>query len=678
MNCAAMNMRLCLAVVMVGGFAGLASGVALKAEDVAAGTVVATPPTSEAEIAAQVERMRTAGDFRNVEVADEWENFESENENLIGSVARKATSFETAIAKAKALAGAVDPKAVNAARAKVQEADDVAAYRGLAVREAATGNPDAAFCYLVYAHEADPKNAEVLNDLAGMLAMLGHANEALAILDELLKQGAVISPPMGLTSQDVLEYSQGYALVRLGEQAEARKKLEAVRDRQPLLSEAPKLLALLDAHEDKDPRKNFILGVWRGRAKVTVAADVDPKKPEPDAFTEDEERENDIVAIDVRSWLDLGKGKVGVLPNVPYAANAKQANGLVKKFEEAEEAESQAHTAILQKRNAIKPRKYVHTDTSLDEMWGYRMETLVRAMDYRDPKLRALNQRVFDVDAEIKKAWDAIKKERDDRADAAIKALEKSNPNAGPREVGEAMRPAYDAALGQSHGLIQRRDKAIRDRFAEWHLLVTALAGEVGDAKWREYIRGSIEAERTAAFIMLIHCADRHARMGAVPFLEMEPTSGPGSKREQGMGNCDGNESVGISVNSLGAGEVLPVDLGVEATCEGLSLEAGVSVLPGLQISGEVGVDKKGGFSVFIGPKIDATLKGTGVTVKQGFTVSGSRGKGVTDFGAKMETKASVAAGAISRSTKLSDQSMSFLPAPRGGPPADLVPIGTK
>ena len=144
------------------------------------------------------------------------------------------------------------------------------------------------------------------------------------------------------------------------------------------------------------------------------------------------------------------------------------------------------------------------------------------------------------------------------------------------------------------------------------------------------------------------------------------------------MEKCDGDESVGVSVNSLGFGEVSPVDLGVEATCEGLSLEAGVSVLPGLQISGEVGVDKKGGYSVFIGPKIDGTVKGTGVTVKQGFTVSGSRGKGITDFGAKMETKASVSAGAISRSTKLGDQSMSFLPGPRGGPPADLVPIGTK
>ncbi|WP_138223080.1 tetratricopeptide repeat protein [Nibricoccus aquaticus] len=673
-----MNMRLCLAVVLVGGFAGLASGGALKAEDAASGTTVATPPTSEAEIAAQVERVRTAGDFRNVEVAEEWEDFESENENLIGSVPRKATNFEKAIAKAKALSGAVDPKAVKAARAKVPEADDVAAYRGLALREAAAGNPDAAFCYLVYAHEADPKNADVLSDLAGALAMLGYANEALAILDELAKRGAVITPPMGLSSEDVLEYTRGYALLRLGEQAEARKKLETVRDRQPLLSEAPKLLSLLDAHEDKDPRKNFLLGVWRGRAKVAVAADVDAKKPEPDAFTEDEERENDIVAIDVRSWLDLGKGKVGVLPNVPYAANAKQANGLVKKFEELDESEEKNHTAILQKRNAIKPRKYVHTDTSLDETWGYRMETLVRAMDYRDPKLRALNQRMFDVDREIKKAWDAIKKERDDRADAAIKALYKSNPNAGPREIGEAMRPAYDAALGQSRGLIQKLDKAVRDRFAEWHLLVTALGGEVGDAKWREYIRGSIEAERTAAFLMVIHRVDRHARMGAVPFLEMEPTSGPGSKEEQGMGNCDGNQSVGISVNSLGAGEVLPFDLGVEATCEGLSLEAGVSVLPGLQISGEIGVDKKGGYSVFVGPKIDATVKGTGVAIKQGFTVSGSRGKGVTDFGAKIETKASVSVGAVSRSTKIGDQSMSFLPAPRGGPPVDLVPIGTK
>jgi tetratricopeptide (TPR) repeat protein len=673
-----MNMRLCLAVVMVGGGAGLMPVGVVRADEEMAKPLAGVSTTSEAEIAAQVGRVRTAGDFRAVDVADEWEDFESENENLIGSVARKATGFEQAIAKARELAGAVDPKAVKTARTKVAEASDVAAYRGLAAREAALGNPDAAFCFLVYAHEADPRNADVLSDLAGALAMLGYANEALAILDELAKCGAVITPPMGLSSEDVLEYTRGYVLLRMGEQGEARKKLEAVRDRQPFLSEAPKLLALLDAHEGKDPRKNFILGVWRGRAQVAVCAGVDTKKPEPDPFVEDEEREEDQVAIDVRSWLDLSKGKLGVLPNVPYAVNAKQANGLIEKLAKIESGEDEQHTFILNKRNALKPRKYVHTDTSLDETWGYRMETLLRAIEYRDPKLRALYQRIFDADAETKEEWRKIEKERGDRADAAIDALVRKNPNATARQIGEAMKPAFDAALGRSRGLAMKREKAIRDWFAEYHLLATAIGSEVGDAKWWEYIRGSIEAQRTASFIMLIHLADKHARTGAVPLLELEDADGAGSKEDQGMEKCDGNESVGVSLNSVGAGDVLPVDLGVEATCEGLSLEAGVSVFPGVQISGEFGVDKKGGYSVFIGPKADATLKGTGGSVKGGFGISGSRGKGVTDVTLKMETKLSVAAGGISRSTKIGDQSMSFLPAPRGGPPADLVPIGTK
>jgi tetratricopeptide (TPR) repeat protein len=672
-----MKMRVGLFVLCVGGLAVvLPNDGSAQAADVR--------PTSDAEIAAQIGRVRTVGDERAVDVSGEWADFKKDNEKLVGSVVKKAVSFDQALARAKALAKkAVNANAVKAARAKVPNASDVVAYRALAIREAMAGNPDGAFCYLVFAHEADPPNADVLSDLAGALAMLGYANEALAILDELQRRRAVLSPPLGLRSEDVMEYTRGYTLLRLGDHAAARKLLEAVKDREPFLSEAPKLLALLDDKEGKNPRKNFILGVWRSRAPVSFCAGVDSAKPEPDPFVEDAARERDEVAIDLRSWLNLSKGKPGVLPNVPFAANAGQANDLIKKLDAAQRAESAAFAVIRDKRAKLDPRKYVHSDSDVEETWGHRMDTILRALDYRDAKLRRLDERMMQLKQEADAKLAVAYRESWDKATEARNKvlLERARANLPPlteREIGAIMRPFHDAALGRTHGVMVQQDAAIRARFREWHLLATALAGEVGDPKWREFIALTIEAERSAAFSRLLACASAHAGVGQNSSVDAEETGGAGAKEEQGMGECDGNQSVGASTNSLGFGDESPIDVGLEVTCEGLSLEVSVEVLPKLQLSGEIGADKHGGYSVFVGPKIDATVAGTGSTWKSGFGVSGVRGQGVTDFTAKMETKVVASVAGVSRATKINDQSFSFLPSPKAGPPSDLMPIDVK
>lgn len=608
---------------------------------------------------------RSYADARSVDVAEELATLRADNSSLIGSATRKPMTFAAALAKARELAnGAVAPATLANALQALPDNDPVT-LRLFAVAQLASGKPSAAFALLVAAYDRNPQSPDALSDLAGMLAGFGYANEAIAFLDELAARNALPSPPMGISGRDAVDYIRGYALVRLGDVAAAKPLLRAVADRQPVLAEAARMMAII-ADDPAEQRKYLLLGVWRHRSPLMVSAGVEAGTPEPDALVSGNE-----VMIDVRSLIDPAKGKRGRQPSMHYAQTVLQANDLYPKMDIAKSAADDRHDAIEQQR--VRPRGYVHTDVSVEETWGYRMHQLASSIDYRDAKLRDLDRQRRALYHEREEARRKIENRRDEEASKAVEAYmrecvaKKYTPTF--EQMGEKARPAFEAALAEFAPYINREDLAVRAWFAEWHFLATAIAAQMGDAGWHEYTRLAIELQRWHTYSRLLHLVQMHASVGQHPWITKGPGEVPTDPEEEEVEKCDGDKSISFATSTLPGGKALPFEFGVEMTCEGMSLEAAIDTrIPGISISAEIGGNNEGEFTAFVGPKAEVALGDKGIaaftgSAKAGAYVTGNS-KGVTDAGVKYEVKAGAKIGAFTASQKVAEGNVSFFPAP--------------
>lgn len=611
-------------------------------------------------------KVRSYGDERPVNVEEELAALRSANEGLAGSVRRQPLTFAAALTRVRELARSAGDPAVLAPALKALPDNEPTTLRLLAVRELTRGRTTAMFLLLLAAYDRDPNSANALADLAGALAGLGYANEALAFLDELARRNAVPEPPLGISGEDSLAYLRGYCLVRLGDTVAAKPLLAGVAERQPMLAEAARLLAVI-SDDEAEQRKYLLLGVWRHRSSLMVCAGVDLDQAEPDPLQTGEE-----VAIDLRSLLDLNKGERGRLPDIPYARSAIHANGLVPVLEAKYAAADEELTVVAGRKT---PKGFEHPESGVFENRGHRMHALLMSLDRRDQKLRELERTRHRVEAESRKEMDRVVAERDRGVDEAMEQArkrwlaEKRSPSF--EEIGAIQRPFFDSAAARARGISGRREKAVRDYFAEWHLLASAIPGQVGDRAWWEYIRLTIEHKRIHIYMRLLAISLAQARVGENPLVTKEPGEVPPSPEPQSIGKCDGDKSASFSTNQLPGGDKMPFEFGVEMTCEGVSVEVGVDTrIPGISVSTEIGIDNKGDFTAFVGPKATAKLE-TGIVdftgaAKGGAYVTGNK-DGIKDAGVKYEVKVGAGIGSYSGAQKISEGKVSFMPAPATG-----------
>lgn len=109
--------------------------------------------------------------------------------------------------------------------------------------------------------------------------------------------------------------------------------------------------------------------------------------------------------------------------------------------------------------------------------------------------------------------------------------------------------------------------------------------------------------------------------------------------------------------------------VGVEISCNSVSVEAEASLARLVGVSAEVGVDLQGNVTIFAGPKGDAYV----AAVKSGVYVTANR-EGIRDAGIKSEMKVSSGAGPFKVSNKVGEATVSFLPAPDMGPRPGPLP----
>lgn len=584
-------------------------------------------------------RVRSRDEFRIVDAAKAYTEFLAENNDFIGRVAPTPVSFAQAIAKAQALTKGKIPAAELAKlKAKAPQGTKAADYwQGLAAMQGMAGSPEAAFCFLVTAYEADPNNADVLSNLAGAMAMLGLANESLAVLDEIAKRNVKPSPPMGISAEDMLDFTRSYNLMLTGNTGTVRTKLESIAARQPLLSEAKKLLALLDEKEGKDGKPRFMVAQSRSpQAKFCYM--YPGEEPEPGEQT---------YSIDPRSILDPSKGIRGKLPSIKYPQNPEEATARAQSFflENTERFMSDLQeVARLRAENEEKLEYYV-SDYSTQETWGYIIREFVSSLDWRDAKLREMKEKV----EELKNAWG----ETNDRiAEVYMKGMLDIAKIQNEPARRKAERELKMRCMGMMKADIEAVDRAIRDYYEEWSWVATMLASEVGDEAWHRDIELRIQQEQSGCYFQLTGMAGALAGIGMMgegkedvsetlePVKPKKCDDG-GKKYKYGLETPDKSFGATIGVN-----------------CEGLSFE-----VTGGKISVELGLDTKGGYTIYGGPKVGANIGGTGAEAKAGAYVSGKvRGGTIDDFGVKVEATVSAGAGGASVESTIAQQSVSFAP----------------
>lgn len=585
-------------------------------------------------------RVRSNNDLRIIDVAKGYSGFLIENNDFIGRVAAKPVNFSQAIAKAKTLSSGKIPAAeLGKLKAKAPQGTKAADYwLKIAALQGMAGSPNAAFCFLVTAHEADLNNPEVLSNLAGAMAMLGLANESLAALDEIAKRNVKPSPPMGISAEDMLDYIRCYNLMLIGNTGNIRAKLERITERQPLLAEAKKLLSLLDEKEGKDGKPRFMAAQSRSpQAKFCMMYPDEVPGPGEQVYN-----------IDPRSILDPSKGIRGKLPAIKYPQNPEEATARLDAFEAERERirmEIQALGALREENH--KKLKYWVGNNTLQDSWGYTVGDFVGSIDWRDTKLRELKDKIREAD---RAAFETDKRMQE----VLLKAwppIVMITPESARRQAEKALRMRL---MGMAKPDIEARDKAIRDYYEEWSWVVTMIAATVPE-EWHRDLELAIQLEQWHLYDQLTGMATAQSMTGWMGDEGNEDVSQTLEPEQPAKCNDGGlKHKFGLETPDKSFGASIGVN------CEGVSFEGTVG-----KISVELGLDTKGGYTIFGGPKAGVNAGGVSAEVKGGGYISGQvRGGTIEAVGVKVEVSVSAGAGpySVESSTTFGDNSVSFAP----------------
>jgi len=280
------------------------------------------PPTvtggsgSDNPFKAPAEKVYSIFDYRTLEnVTDSLREFIELNENLPGSVTPAQLTADTARQNLRALLAGDKSRAFVKAVADAPGFQTVATLNAAAMAFYAKGRSAEALGCLVRAAEKAPQDPAVLLNLASGALVYRQANEALALIAAAEKSGALPAGAWGLSGARLADYLRGYAWMLRGEYPAARPLLRRVVTAEPNLKEAALTLALVESKLGENPRKSFLLGVWRHRGKLIVTdtppAGENETPHEPDAFTEGES-----IAPSMADLFDLSSASPGHLPRI--------------------------------------------------------------------------------------------------------------------------------------------------------------------------------------------------------------------------------------------------------------------------------------------------------------------------------------------------------------------------
>lgn len=613
-------------------------------------------------------------DYRNLDnVSNSLEEFLSLNEDLPGSVKPATVTPDDAVRQLKRLFASPKDQAFLKAVGDAPKYRTADALNGAALVLIAQQRSAEALACLLHAAEKSPKSPGAWLNLASGALLFRQANEALALIARAESLGELPPGAWNIPGARIADYLRGYAQMLRGEYEAARVRLVRVVEAEPNLREAALALALVEARLKKNPRRSFLLGVWRHRGGLIVRDEPGDKEIPPekiadrDAFTEGEQ-----ISPSIPDLLDVSKGKPGQLPKVKRPTTTSELIAMTEPYGRQVLAATEA--AANQHNNVAGPAYQSFEDSNAKPLYKRRMIALYNKAVVRYGVAREIDRAARDTDAlaarlhtETEKAIDVAM-----RAQEPIKRRHAEANNRPGHPTPSELRVQYaelnattQAAIDHLSPLLTQYHAAVDREYTIRSSYMHGMLAHIGAPALRTALLAEAETARHEAQLYLY--ASVLSLAPAIGAMEVAP---PVANEAGAQGNgppCsddDAKWSVTVDV------ELFEVEL----TCNSVSCEVSAPLAPPLvQGSLELGVDTSGTMSVYAGPKV--SVPGIG-SVKEGLYVTAGK-EGFRDFGGKVEAKVSGGIGPVSVSRKVVDSSVSFIPGPDpGAAPGPLPKFG--
>ncbi|MBI2518707.1 MAG: hypothetical protein HYV95_17670 [Opitutae bacterium] len=603
-------------------------------------------------------RVRTAFDLERIEVESSLRAFREANAKLIGGVATKKSSPAAALNEAKVLLKDSQSQTTLATlrtRPELQTADGL---QNLAAAAFASGRPLLALGGLWLAEERWPGNPDVRFNLASLLAQHGSVNEAQALLDDLMARQKLPAHPFGITAQQGADYLRAYIQTRQGRTREAAGLLKPIVAANPAFGEAALLFALVTESEE-EARKAYRVGIWR-RAPARQLANLPTAEAGPKAATSSaadptpssaEPPEPSLVGLDAALFVDLSKGQPGELPAIREPVDLQdwaRFGEWVKNVVSARQNEE--FPTLIAARDA-----HMERCRQKDLPWPVRerlmeLENMIEPENARLAEIRTLNQALNRAIVDSTDAFERVF----EQYTLELYAIN-SKPKMDKAKICAETIAAAEKANAAMRPHVQAVDLATRRLHRAWHRYVTALGSLTADPDFRAYLAAHLKLASNLSYNeLLLNMAIHHFGPELSCLTPGKPSANELGKTEDAtLANCseeDAKKSVGAEVSSEIAAPMEPIDasVGIEATCDGISVEVGMELLKTAGLTAEAEFKMDGTCTLYLGPKITMGAGGAEASSKGGVYVTVNNisfQNPIQDAGVRSVVKTTVKAG---------------------------------
>jgi tetratricopeptide (TPR) repeat protein len=631
---------------------------------------------SSGAYAQPAEIVRSLYDYRIVaDVHGELQEFLALNSDLPGSVVPASVSAAAARDSLRSLFGGTQNQAALAALGQSPVARSADALNATAVAFLARGRAAEALACLMLAVDLAPRDPGALVNLAAGALAFHRANEALALLAEAEKLGPPPLAAWGMSGGRVASYLRAYAHTLRGEYPEARKLLIEIVDREPNLREAALTLALVESKLGGDPRKPYLLGVWRHRGKLIVLDPPEPESPaeakrEPDPFTE-----GNSIAPSMADLFDLSRGKPGTLPRVDRPRSPQDLMAMTAYADAMTEA--MTYSAVLHNDVAGQAVAVFHA-TRAPPVYKLRMSNLydrANSISASTPELDAAYRERHALRQELDRLTEkVIDRARTDQEPirerlGQLMSIPGRPTDAEMRSIVAQLNATTQGAIDEVNPVLTAYHHALEREWTLRSSYMHGMLGYIGPPTLRTALIAESESVRLSMHV---------EQLSAV--INLAPAIGEFDTDDQRAPE-PGERGQGPECTEEAAKKSFEVDiqvLSIEISCDSVSLEVELGKaegpLGGGAMSVELGASTSGEVTAFVGPK--ATAVGVG-SVKGGLYVSANT-REFTGAGFKSEVKNMTPGGPLKVKYRSDETVVNFVPGPESLPAPGPLPVFTQ
>jgi len=616
-------------------------------------------------------KIRTLYDYRAIDnVSESIGEFLELNGDLPGSVIPATLTVDAARRNLRGLLAGDKNRAFLRSVSESPKLRTIAELNGAAMIFFADSRSAEALACLVLASEMAPNDPSTLLNLAAAALAFRQANEAVALVGEAERIGDIPPGAWGIQGTVLVDYLRGYAFMIRGEYPRAKPPLHRVIEAEPNLKEAALTLALVEAKLGENPRREFLLGVWRHRGKLVVRDTETPESEEEAGREHDPFTEGEDIAPSMEGLFDVSQGAPGRLPALKRPTSAAELSDMTGPYTESM---LEAMNASAVQHNDVSGSAYIAFENGPAEAaYKRRMIALYNRATIRYGVVADLDRAARETDF-LRRKLDRATEDAIEETMAAQQAINMRHAeDTGPMSD-EKLRAQYkelngptEIAIARTQDILQRYHQALETEFNLRSAYMHGMLAHIGAPQLRTALLAEAESVRYTMQIDQLSAVINLAPTIGAP-TEISPTGAPGGEAGKGpvCSDDDAKWSVSVDVKICS----------VEVTCNSVSFEIESPVVPPfVSVSAEIGFETSGAVTVFAGPKFTPNLVGVGGSVKEGLFLTAGK-DGIRGFGGKSEVKTSIAYGPVAISHKEAEGVISFLPGPDPGEPPGPLPL---